>query len=343
MCIIAFNPNATDLPKKEYMDEMWTNNPHGAGFTYNDAAGKVIVVKGLMKKKSLERALEAHRAKWTGHRLVIHWRITTHGPTDARNTHPHVVVPGKLVLIHNGMLAFEDPHDKVSDSAIFARHLARMKDPMAAITDEGLAEILSSAVVGSSNKVVFLGEHGVYRIYNYEAFIKPDDTGWEYSNETFRTCRAYTRVAYSGYDVYDDDSYTQCGWKVTTTPTTAATPAYTATPVAAVTASGEQHRVFGKSYLEMSKDLAHFQNLSATITDSGLEYFQDKYEYILDWCIDGVKLTHTEECIIRELFDNDYIDALMRDTGAVPRVPPPERPLHIRVGGPLTLTEGDLV
>jgi predicted glutamine amidotransferase len=134
MCVIVHKPANVKI---EYPDlrDMWMSNPDGAGLGYYNPAGRLIVLKGFMTLShywSTVRELQDVD-------LVLHLRWSTHGLTNAAQTHPFVisdkihVAKGrrletkspKAVLFHNGVLSSYGCQ-KVSDTLDFTmRVLAR--------------------------------------------------------------------------------------------------------------------------------------------------------------------------------------------------------------------------
>jgi len=57
MCIIAIKQAGISMPATKTIENMWHNNPDGAGFMYAKA-GSVFIEKGFMKLKSLKVALK---------------------------------------------------------------------------------------------------------------------------------------------------------------------------------------------------------------------------------------------------------------------------------------------
>lgn len=180
MCIIALKPEKVRLSKPQ-MQIMWDNNPHGAGFMYAED-GVVKVVKGLT---TLDQLWDAIEEVGPLRKLVLHFRIRTHGSIIPELTHPFWVRENKLAMVHNGVVRAltSMTNDKQSDTAIFARSLSKnYADPLLALKSWFHREMME-AYIGHS-KMVFMDSTG-------ETYILNEDFGiWHqnvwYSNEKFK-------------------------------------------------------------------------------------------------------------------------------------------------------------
>lgn len=74
---------------------------------------KVVIDKGHMTYEAFREAYEPHKMK----ACVLHFRIATHGETNAANTHPFKVTE-RLGLVHNGIISNVtcDINKKMSDT-----------------------------------------------------------------------------------------------------------------------------------------------------------------------------------------------------------------------------------
>lgn len=162
MCIIALKPEKVRL-SREQLQIMWDANPHGAGFMYAHN-GEVKVVKGLMTMDALVAAMEEVGPL---RKMVLHFRIKTHGAISPEMTHPFWVNEGKLAMVHNGVIRplVHKTTEKVSDTAVFAKTLAaNYTDPLLAVKSSFHREMME-AYIGSS-KMVFMDGTGETWILN---------------------------------------------------------------------------------------------------------------------------------------------------------------------------------
>lgn len=64
--------------------------------------GKIDRVRAVGKIDHLAEALQEHPLQ--GHMGIAHTRWATHGGVTKENAHPHIVMDGKLALVHNGII-----------------------------------------------------------------------------------------------------------------------------------------------------------------------------------------------------------------------------------------------
>lgn len=86
MCVIAICKDRHLSPDE--VRSCWTNNPQGAGIAWA-SRGKVHVIKGLMRLEDLEGVLRERRQL----PYIVHFRLTSVGPTCPELTHPFPVLP----------------------------------------------------------------------------------------------------------------------------------------------------------------------------------------------------------------------------------------------------------
>lgn len=162
MCIIALKPEKVLLTKAQ-MKIMWDQNPHGAGFMYAEG-GEVKIVKGLTTLDALVKAIEEVGPL---RKLVIHFRIRTHGAISEEMTHPFWVREGKLAMVHNGVIRplTHLTTDIESDTAVFARKLSEnYSDPILAVKNAFHRDMLETYI--GHSKMVFMDGKGQTWILN---------------------------------------------------------------------------------------------------------------------------------------------------------------------------------
>lgn len=130
MCIICVKPQGVKLPDNSKLQNMFTNNPHGAGFMYTKD-GKVEIRKGFMTYADFKLALDKACAEGAdAGAMVMHFRITTHGGTCPQNTHPFPLTDniGELRSLatncdvgvaHNGIINIKTRNKETSDTQEF--------------------------------------------------------------------------------------------------------------------------------------------------------------------------------------------------------------------------------
>jgi predicted glutamine amidotransferase len=128
MCIIAIKPVGIKLPSDKTIENMWYNNPDGAGFMY-PRDGMVEIKKGFMKLKHFKKAVEQLKKELdiVTTPIIFHFRIGTSGGNIPENTHPFPVsehLPllqkiqcrASLAVAHNGVINIETSKKDISDT-----------------------------------------------------------------------------------------------------------------------------------------------------------------------------------------------------------------------------------
>ena len=192
MCIIAAKPAGVAMPEPEQLRAMWTNNPDGAGFMYAKG-GRVKIEKGFITWETFSAALDrlGKTDDLTTLPLVLHFRIRTHGETNAECTHPFPITDSlgalkKLRLTtdigvaHNGIIHSVTPRKGISDTMEYiATQLAPLKRGAPDfLENKDLRLMIQNAI---DSKMVFLTGEG--KLYTIGEFIT--DLGVLYSNGTY--------------------------------------------------------------------------------------------------------------------------------------------------------------
>lgn len=213
MCIIAVKPKNVLIPR-ETLERCYDANPHGAGFVA--ARGGVLTSrKGFFTFDSFWEAYEAH-AKDSA---VIHFRIKTHGNTDAEMCHPFRITD-QLYVAHNGIIDIDtDPDKTKSDTWHFVERVLKpeLEDDPSPLY-RGSFQYLLACTIGYS-KLAFLNAKGVATIINKQ---KGEMNGevW-YSNSTYKAARVVKQ--YHGYSAYSEGAEYSGGKKQTTGQTSCST------------------------------------------------------------------------------------------------------------------------
>lgn len=85
MCVILYKPG-DKIVDRETLFNCWQTNPDGAGYSVTLPDGTVEAQKGFMSFQDLYEAVKQYTRK--GFELVVHFRITSRGRTNRRQTHP---------------------------------------------------------------------------------------------------------------------------------------------------------------------------------------------------------------------------------------------------------------
>jgi predicted glutamine amidotransferase len=213
MCIIALKPENTFITDKT-IEQMWENNSDGAGFMYADR-GNVVIVKGLM---SLTAFMNEYR-KVQRRKLVMHFRIRTHGPVSPRLTHPFWITKGGLAMVHNGIISSYSNATLAgeSDTSMYARALSkRYENPLDSICDPLEYERIVKEI--GYSKLVFMNGDGETQIVNEKMghwhngcwFSNYGYEPYKYSYSSFTSYK--TVGATSGDDDWDYSEWLPKGW-----------------------------------------------------------------------------------------------------------------------------------
>lgn len=188
MCIITLKPEKVKFTKGQ-LKIMWDSNPDGAGFMYAEG-GKVQIVKGLMTLDALWNAIQDAGPL---RKMVIHFRVKTHGAISQELTHPFWITEGQLGMVHNGVIRplVNETSETESDTAVFARKFAAAySNPLLAIKHDFHRDMLE-AYIGYS-KMVFMDGAGETFILN-EQLGEWSENVW-YSNDKYKVAK-YTYVS----------------------------------------------------------------------------------------------------------------------------------------------------
>lgn len=178
MCIIICKP-ASKLVPAETLRQCWSTNSDGAGFMYVNKDG-LQIEKGFMEFNTFLEAYE----KVANKKVVIHFRIATHGNVDEHNTHPFRVNKW-LGFAHNGIISHTS--DRKSDYSDTFHFNERILKPLVKTFPRFLhspaSRELIEAYIGWS-KLVFLDQYGKHYILNEDKGVW-DDGVW-YSNTSYK-------------------------------------------------------------------------------------------------------------------------------------------------------------
>lgn len=214
MCVIVYSPAGIALPSDETLKKCFKTNPNGAGFmiTHGNA---VRIRKGFMSCDALLKELHA-LPNSTEAPVILHFRITTQGFTNAANTHPFPISAkdsaltakqslADVGLAHNGIIELTTAHtsfksdikEEFSDTFYFVRDYAsliiRNRDYW---RDADTVTLLSRL---ADSKLAILGSDGHVELIG--AFVDAED-GCIYSN------RYHEYMFGNKYSFgFDDDDY----------------------------------------------------------------------------------------------------------------------------------------
>lgn len=215
MCVICCKPAGIEMPKDEYIENMWFRNPDGAGLMYA-VDGKVHIIKGCMTYDVFLEELEDLKQIYDLKKLpmVMHFRITTHGGTKPENCHPFPIsdsvgMLSKLIqttnigVAHNGIIDIT-PRKGISDTMeyIISQLYPLSKACPKFYENKWLMKMISNAI---DSKMAFLTSQG--EIHTIGSFQK--EAGILYSNNSFKCPGYYKHFEYNKSSYYLPD-----GWEL---------------------------------------------------------------------------------------------------------------------------------
>lgn len=210
MCIAIYKLCGNELPTKEILQNCFRANPDGSGFSYS-YKGTVYTYKGFFNfDKFYNKLMECEkRYNLKEQGVLLHFRISTHGLTNAANCHPFALTSdehklksaftkSRYSVIHNGICSCTSSASKnepLSDTARFVRdylsEIATYKDWFHNPHTIPLIEQLIDS------KMAILRADG--EIVSTSGFHKANDGNY-YSNYSYRESYSYIY----GYDFFDD-------------------------------------------------------------------------------------------------------------------------------------------
>lgn len=175
MCLIISGPagviRATLLNTPRMLDGIFNRNSDGVGAMYRNKSG--LKIAKVLPRTSHEATTFISQLPQDDRPLALHWRMRTHGDVDKANCHPYVVVPGKLAMMHNGVLATGNAADPTkSDTWHFIEDF--LKGPAAKypglVHEPSFVSMLESHI--GSNRFVFMDDAGTMTVVNEGQGIK---------------------------------------------------------------------------------------------------------------------------------------------------------------------------
>lgn len=216
MCIIAASPAGVRQPTISELKQMFSRNPHGAGYM-TARNNRVEISKGYMTWDEFARALNYENFT-EADSVVYHFRISTQAGVNPQMTHPFPLTANiektrilecacPIGVAHNGIIRLtSDSRDKVySDTAHyiaeFLRYLVRNSRDL---HDDGILEAIRRT---TDSKFALMDASGY--IATVGNFIEED--GVLFSNGTFRAPMPFTRPRQFRFDDYATDDYYMTG------------------------------------------------------------------------------------------------------------------------------------
>ena len=193
MCIIIYKPKGVVLPPSKTIKTCFENNPDGCGYMLKTRQG-VKINKGYFDVDELINKLFTIK-DIQDVELGIHFRITTHGATNALNCHPFAIKrklkdirrtqqTAAAAVMHNGVLSSVKvkSNSGLSDTAVYTRDVLNPLKTLngGALTNSKQASDIINATRGTSRLLIFDGQ-GVKMFGNWL-----EDNGVFYSNDSYK-------------------------------------------------------------------------------------------------------------------------------------------------------------
>lgn len=182
MCVIVYKPAKVNLPDS-VLNDCFTSNPNGAGYTIIWERNKFLTRKGFMSIDDLKNDLNRVVSDFTPYGLILHFRIMTSGIVNPINTHPYPIthkpdlftqteLTNIPVIYHNGILfgvkqSWSNDINEYSDSFLLARDVLSRTD------GTGIQNVLSLIANTTNNKFCYVNTHGT--VFLFGTFTKHDD------------------------------------------------------------------------------------------------------------------------------------------------------------------------
>lgn len=217
MCIVCVKPAGVSMPDQTSINNMWHNNPDGAGLMYA-INNKVIIEKGFMALSDFNDCLSKLAKKYdlTKLPMVLHFRIGTAGGNIPENTHPFPItdsigalkklrIDAPIGVAHNGIIDVKPRQKDISDTMEYiASQLAPLRRAVNDFyKDKNLMLMIENAI---TSKMAFLTKEG--DIYTIGSFQK--EGGLLYSNSSYLYANQYRYLSgawYSYEGLNNDDFY----------------------------------------------------------------------------------------------------------------------------------------
>jgi hypothetical protein len=175
MCLIITQRKGLTLSRTHLLD-IFARNGDGFGIMRADR-GALHTWRIVGSADDMLALYYAHAA---GRECVLHWRMATHGATNAANAHPFPLTRD-IAVVHNGVLDIGTPTRGMSDTWHMAQHVLApiARDNADALFTGDMVNVLGG-MIGTSNKLVFLHADGRLAVVNRASGV--EHNGCWYSN-----------------------------------------------------------------------------------------------------------------------------------------------------------------
>jgi hypothetical protein len=183
MCIAIMNPSNVTL-KKSLLKTCWENNYHGGGLLYiNSRSGQLESYKSLDDFDALYAKYQEVRSKHSKSKVVLHFRISTHGTISVDNVHPFMVNKS-LGFVHNGIISQAPYSKQYSDTYMFNETMLK-KLPKDFINNDAILDLIDEYI--GYSKLLFLDKNNNHYIVGEEKGVW--DYGCWFSNTGYKASK----------------------------------------------------------------------------------------------------------------------------------------------------------
>lgn len=199
MCIAIMNPSNVTL-KKNIIRTCWDNNYHGGGLLYiNSKTKQLESFKSLTDFDALYAKYQEVRKNHSKSKVVLHFRISTHGTISVENVHPFMVSKS-LGFVHNGIISQAPYSKQYSDTYMFNETMLK-KLPSDFLDNQAILDLLDDYI--GYSKLLFLDSDNNHTIIGEEKGVW--DHGCWFSNTGYKPSKY---LDYGGTKVAKGTAYT---------------------------------------------------------------------------------------------------------------------------------------
>jgi len=216
MCMIVVKPENVDIPNKSTLEICYKNNSDGVGVAYKKQGIQTVYIrKDFNNFKKFYNWLNDTIKKQD--KLIIHFRLATHGLIDKGNRHPFPITRNikllrcldlktRFAVAHNGILPYGQ-HRKLSDTQKFIIDILASSKIKNNLKNKTIQKLITKFLNG--DKLAIMTNDIESDILLFGKFIKHTDECY-YSNEGFKTRMIYNTVPFDAYN--NTNSYNNYKW-----------------------------------------------------------------------------------------------------------------------------------
>jgi ribosomal protein L37AE/L43A len=198
MCIIIAKNKGVNIPSNEIITNCFQSNPDGAGIAYCKAGQTFVTIeKGFLTLEIFQNKLKSLNLG-KNDIAIYHFRLATHGQSDAGNCHPFSIsrklselkrlyLKTSIAVAHNGIFGNMPLSNEYSDTQKFIAFILAAINTDRNLDNSSFLELLKGYCANSS-KLIFLTPKKIYTVGN---FITDTKTGLLFSNSGYKTFVSY--------------------------------------------------------------------------------------------------------------------------------------------------------